>query len=510
MTRLTWRLILSVVALIAFAGQSAPAWQSRDSGYNVSVGGTLPTPQLVYHWATVPNPVGSGQKGTAYKLYIPPVGAGDTIILATNVPNGRTVTITDSASDSSPTALCTADAGSGNFKSSLYAFVPTTGVTWINVGVSGAQFAGFDAEVSEWNNVGTTLQGSASCTASNASTAGVVTPTAISATNNDATGGNLLFNYTVLAGPSAGTPACQTSNYTAGNGFVLLNGDTSTALNGNGFGFQHSTMALVQTTAASIAAKITLTGETCSSGNGDPYNSATVALKVQTSGITYPSTIHVIKDIEIDTFNWASPTVPATWLFPFSSRGNLRVFMFDGAVDHTYAVANTVTSSDGCNFTQSTGSGNDILIFWYAQNCSPCDNCTITFNMTPGGSLNISAGRFYDIANAAASSYVGRAGNNIGAANQTSVTHDPDYTPTNATLILVMGQNGFGPTTGITSPTGVYWTCALYTGQTDGDYMCSGDGHAYYYAPTTAPENWSWSIVSQPGGSIAGTVAEFK
>ena len=111
-------------------------------------------PQIIQHIATTANPAGGGApNGNNYKLYISPTGVGDTIVLTITGLSAHALTITDSAGDTSPTAICSADNGSTNGLSYIYAFQPSTGVTWIEAAASGTFAQPFDWNVTEFNNV---------------------------------------------------------------------------------------------------------------------------------------------------------------------------------------------------------------------------------------------------------------------------------------------------------------------------------------------------------------------
>lgn len=480
-------------------------------GIPISSGGSNPTPNLIQMLSTTANPAASGApNGNAYKIFIAPTGAGDTVILAVTGLHGHALTITDSASDTIPASVCTADNGTSNGLTNIYAFQPSTGVTSITA-TAGAAFAQpFDWVVAEYNNISTVTSQGSNCQAGLTATAGVVTPTGFTPTNNNATGGNLIFNYTALAN-GTNTPACNASSYTPATGYTLLAGDVSTWLNGDGYGFQKSAQYQVQTTSASAVPTMTMGGENCSGGNGDAFNTASIALKVGTAGISNPSTIHVVRSVQITSTSFGGPTLPATFVVPTPTAGNLRVFMFEG-VNTGGFVSNstTVTSSDGCNYTQ-VASGTAQPIMFYAQNCSPCATCTATFTNTPGAALGNTGGRWYDVENAAASSFQNKADADPACSSSTSSANNPTLTPANsAGLSLAMLEMGTGPTTGISLPTGAVYLCPTYTNQNDNDTMCSGDAHGYFIYSSNAAQAWDWSITSHAGNNCASFVAAFQ
>jgi hypothetical protein len=96
----------------------------------------------------------------------------------------------------------------------------------------------------------------------------------------------------------------------------------SSWINGDGFGFQKSAQYEVQTADASVTASMAIGGETCSGDDGDPFNSLTIALKVASSGVSNPSTIHVVRAIQLTSTNFGSPTLPAAFTVPTPTVGN--------------------------------------------------------------------------------------------------------------------------------------------------------------------------------------------
>ena len=469
------------------------------------------TPQIIQHLATTANPAGAGEpNGNNYRLNISPTGAGDTIVLTITGLHGSALTITDSAGDASPTAVCSADNGPTNGLSYIYAFQPAPGVTWIGAAASGAFAQPFDWQVTEFNNIASATAQGSNCQAGVAATSGTVTPGSFTPTNNDATGGNLIYNYTALA-TGTNLAACNASGYTPASGFTLLNGDVSAALNTGGYGFPKSTQYEIQTTAAAVVASMAMAGESCVAGNGDAFNTLTIALKTGTAGVSNPSTIHVVRVMQLTTTGFNNPALPSTFVIPTPTAGNLRVFMFEGVNAGGYVgPATTVTSSDGCNYTRLVAASNPMIMF-YAQNCAPCPACTATFHNTGGVPLGNTGGKFYDIENADPASFQNETDAALACNSATSTAHNPDFTPANsAGIVLAMLADGLGPTTGISSPSGVIYLCPTFSGQNDNDTMCSGDAHGYFPYSSNSTQNWTWGITSQPSDSCYSMTAAFK
>jgi hypothetical protein len=464
------------------------------------------TPQLIQHWATTPTPAqeGTGNAGNAYKLYIAPTGAGDMVLVGITGPHGQTPTITDSKGDASPTAVCSADNGSGNYVSYLYAFIPTAGTTWIEANWTGGAFNPFDWVISEFNNIASVTAQGHNCQAGVTAAATLVTPTSFLPTNNDSTGGNLIYSYT----PLAASARCNASGYTPASGFTLLSGNTASFLNGNGYGFQTSSQYQVQTTRASVIASMTMTGENCSGGNGDPFNVLSVALRIGPAGIPNPTTIHVVRAVQMTNNQFGNPTLPTSFTVPTPTQGNLRVFMSETPNGTgTWTDAGTVTSSDGCKYTKVTGT-NTGLYMWYAQGCSPCPTCTATFHNI-SVPLQNTAAKFYDVENAAASSFQNYTDTN-NTCSTGSASNDPNFTPSNSAGVAIgMVAIGNGPAGGRTSPLGAVYAVPDFAGITDAEFMAFGDAHGFYYYSSNAAQNWTWTVTGQ-GSTCAALVAAYK
>ena len=388
----------------------------------------------------------------------------------------------------------------------LYAIAPSAGTTWFKVAWSGSGVTAFNFVVTEFNNISSVAAQGHDCEAGLTATSGTVTPAGFTPTSNSA--GNLIYNYTALA-TGNNMPSCNASGYTPASGFERFGGDTTNWLNGNGYGFQSVMETEIQETAAAVVASMKMAGETCSGGNGDPFNSLTVALKIGSAGISYPSGIHVAQVQQLTTDSFGGANLPSSFSIPFSAVGNLRVFLFEATNGNgSWNNPNgTVTSSDGCNFTQVTGANSGELLY-YAQGCSPCPNCTITFPLHSGASLANTAGKFYDIVNAASSSYLGYSDANLNCSTG-SIADDPSLTPSTAPgLVLVAVGIGNGPASGLTAPSGAVYAVPYFTGISDGEHLAFGDAHGFYNYSTTAAQNWTWTV-SGPGNTCTALAAEF-
>ena len=457
--------------------------------------GGVGQPVLIQHVSSTSNPFpGNGISGNNFKIPLPnPVLAGDALVLAISYPNGVTPTITDNLGDTWPSsAACTANNGSGNIVSAIYVLPNSKAGTasrpgTITIGF-GSAVQPFQYTISEFNNIATSspVNGCKQATglSPNASTAvidpGSFTPT----TNNNANGGDVIWNYTAVAATSSGSP----TKWTSASGFTLLDGD----INSTYPGFPHASQWYVQATQAAVDPKITSTGDT-----GDTFNSVTVALKVARAGGSVPNGIHINKILHY-TVSADNPLIlqaPAT--------GNLRVLAFSlpGSVS-------SITDNDtGSSWTIKQDGNNPEAVIAFAPNRGPLSTLKITINWSPGAQNSI---RFYDIQGAAATAFDVAASNlptscPIGG----STSAAPPITPTTTNGLTIAGMPmGTGPVSGVHAPTNAVFDLVYYTGESDFDAMENADavGHYYNGSDLTA-ENWSWTTASNSGANCQGTEA---
>ena len=299
-----------------------------------SVSATAGTPTLIQHVASSANPIGVGIEGNNFKIPLPnSVGSGNAIILGMTYPHGSSPTITDSNGNTWPTtAAVSADAGSGGNISSIFVLPnASAGLTTITVSFA-SPIIPFNYVVSEFNNVATTspINGTRA-TADDAGpslTTGSFTPG-----NNDASGGNLIWNYYAVSGGANGNP----TSWVAGSNFTLLDADIAWA---NKQGFPHASQYFVQTTAAPINPSIIATGD-----SADGYNAVAVALKAASAGTAASAGIHINTIIHQTSTSWPAS---GTLTMQFPTTGTLRVLEYSNeAVGVT-----SVTDSDGGTWTR--------------------------------------------------------------------------------------------------------------------------------------------------------------
>jgi hypothetical protein len=455
-------------------------------------------PVLIQHVASSANPVGLGIPGNNFNIPLPnAVLASDALVLGITYPHGGTITISDTLGQTWPSAAVTADAGSGGYVAAIYVLPNSLGGNeTITVGI-GSSTLPFQYTLSEFNNIATSSPvngaNSGAGLAPNATTAvidpGSFTPT----TNNNANGGNVIWNYTALAAAAGGNP----TNWAPASSFTLLDGDIAWT---SDQGFPHASQWYIQSTQAAVDPTVTSTGDTA-----DAYNSVSVALKVASAGGTMPSGIHINKIIH-ETVN--AFTTNQVWNLQLPTTGNLRVLTFPAAsslIDIT-----SITDSDGSTWSLANDAGGGAAQIWYAVNRPANPSLTVSVHIS--GSTGTASARFFDVQGAAVAPFDVSAG--VGFTNCSSVStinDQPTITPTtsNGLVIATMGI-GQGPGEGLTSPTGGFWDLTTYSGEVDLDLMENADAVGHFYNPDTGTENWNWTITSISNNECNSEAVAFK
>jgi len=448
------------------------------------------TPIMFQHIASSTNPTGNGIPGHAFVFHTEPLPANATAVMGVTVSDGVAVTMRDTLVGAWSAPVCKQDAGEG--LAETYLFVQPLGAAGgtdtitIGVGSSDTQPVQFDLTIFENIATSAAVNGSLCPSGGNLmpDSSGVINPGSFTpTTNNDANGGNVIWNYTPICSTYA---ASNASNFKAAGGFTLLNGDIIWT---NDQGFPEASQYYLQTAQASVTPSITAAGE---NGSGDCFNSVSVALKVANQGATAPTAIHVAKIIHESFITFSSPGNLAV-LFP--TVGNLRVATFTwqgGCPGAGAGCLSGLSSSDNCAWKVLGGAGGNSVIA-YAQNCLPCPTCTVTLNFSGTQQMPQGSFRLYDVANAKPASYQNSAGD-MGSCD-TSVADAPTITPGGAGSGLVIAAlgNGNGPVTAIRSPSGAVFDLWTFAGQTDSDLADNADASSHLYFSSTAAEDWAYA-----------------
>ena len=408
---------------------------------------------------------------------------------------GITVSISDTLVGTWSGAVCSASGGGGN--ATAWVFVQPLGATGgpdtitINVGSSDTQPVQFDGTF--WQNISTSspTNGSLCTDAITPGSGGSIDPGSFTpTTNNDSNGGNVIWNYTPIC---SGDASSNPSSWVPASGFSLLNGDIIWAPDQ---GFPEASQYYVQTTQDSVTPSITATGDT-----SDCFNSVSVALKVADNGASAPSTIHVVKIIHE---SWNTFSSPGTQKVMFPTVGNLRVFAVDwpgGCPNEGVGCIASVSSSDGCAFTQEMASSLSAAIY-FAQNCSPCPACTLSITYSGTQYFSSASFRLYDIQNAAASSFQNATGGSNESCTATTINDAPSITPSGASQGLTISELGVyaNYVTGFASgtPSGAVFDLWTFTGDNGEDTSDNADASNHLYFSSTAQQNWNYTISANP------------
>jgi len=432
--------------------------------------------------------IGSPQSGNAFVCPLPnAVGAGNCLVLGFMYPNGTSITsVADNINGTWGAAVSHANAGSGNLDASVYVFPnAAAGVTRITI-TFGASVNGFQYTVSELTGIDTSPSAGSTNAAHQVGptlTAGSFTPT-----NNDATGGNLIWNYFVVADAS---PAHTTINIRAGNNFTLLNADIGWI---NADGVYHGCQAYVQTTSAAINPTVTMIGDT------DHFNTIAVALKLNSSQGVAGGPRRLVRVMHHTTDHF-----PASggYLLQSPCYGNLRVITCDDPALN----AQTITDSEGGTWT-SAGSGFGI---WYRANTTSNSNLSV---LCVGGGADVRLSwRFFDVIGADSNPFDSGGSvaslQNVNGLSTFTSSPSPSPTSTSGITIAAIGL-GQGPGLGVTAPSGAIFDLCTYTGETDFDYIEDADLAGHYYYTSSGAQTWTWSITSVGSNSTSGGIASFK
>jgi hypothetical protein len=468
---------------------SNSAGSATSNAASLTVTATSGAPVMFQHIASSTNPVGNGISGHNFTFHTESLPPNTVAVMGVSAPSGKTVSISDSLAGSWSSAICTAGAAADE---TAWVFVQSLGATGgpdaININVGSSDTQPVQYVITFWQNISTSAPANGSLCAGSLmpGAGGVINPGAFTpATNNDVNGGNLIWSYTPLC---TGYAASNPSKWVPGAGFSLLNGEIGWASNQ---GFPDASQYLLQTASAAVTPSITATGDTA-----DCFNSASVALKVANNSAAVPSTIHVASILHETPFGYSG----ATMTVQTPTVGNLRVIGFPwegGSPGGAGPAVQSVSSSDNCSWTV-IGETNGAAVQAYAQNCTPCPNCTTSVTMS-GSGANQGSFRFYDIQNAQSSSYQNSTGNSGSCGAPVAANMPGNFTPTgaNSGLTIATNGNGQGPLTGLAagSPAGTFdlWT---YTDQTDSDLADNADGQAHFYYSSKATQTWNWTKVT--------------
>jgi hypothetical protein len=392
-----------------------------------------------------PPSVGSPLTGGSGNLFVLPlmnsVGAGNCIVLGISYPNGLTPTVKDNINGAWPALTTHANAGAGNLDSAIFVF-PNSAAGQMSVTVTLSSWANaFQYSLTEFYNI------DASPSAGSISTANVAGPPAAAGsftpTNNNGTGGNIIWSYVAESAPS---PATLCSNIVPGVNQILLDADIGWA---NADGLFHASAAYVQTASAAFNPAFTMVGDT------DQFNTCAVALKINTAQGTLPATgIQLVRICHFTTDHFPATGSPS-YILESPCVGNCRVI----ACDDPALNAITITDNEGNTYTSAAaGSG-----VWYCANT--VSNSNLIVSIVGGGADIRLSWRFYDVIGAAVAPFDNGQATGQSVNGLTSIVMSPSPTPTSAPgLVIANVELGQGPGINITTPSGAVWDLMTYGG----------------------------------------------
>jgi hypothetical protein len=403
-------------------------------------------PNIVQHIGGGSYPPSAGatmSNGNLFNLPImSAVGTGNCIVLGLTYPNGLTVTVSDNINGAWGAAAVHANAGSGNMDSAIYTFPNSlAGQMTVMVAFSAGVNA-FQYSLTEFYNIdGSPSAGSTSAanTAGPTAAAGSFTPT-----NNDSTGGNIIWSY---VGESSTSPSTICTGIRAGQNMVLLDADIGWV---NADGLFHASSAYVQTTHGAINPTFAMIGDT------DKFNTLAIALKINNGQGTAPASgIRLCRVCHFTTDHF-----PTSGVYSLQSPviGNCRVVATD---DPNISASTAITDNEGNTYTAATtaqGSG-----IFYCANTQSNSNLQVIIN--GGGADNRLSWRFYDVIGAATAPFDNAQNVNQTVSAETSFTQSPSPTPTFAPGLCIANVGlGQGPGIGITAPSGAVFDLCTYGG----------------------------------------------
>jgi hypothetical protein len=453
------------------------------------------TPTLVQLVGSTQND-NNGISGNGFVFNAPnPTLLGNCLVLAISYPYSatRTILISDSNGDIWPSPFTTGTASSGNRNVSIYVLPnATAGLHKLTVTFD-ASLKGFQYTLAEFYNVSTVspldgTQGANSVTGSSAN-AGLFTPT----TNNDASGGHLIFSYAASNDNIGTNVANEASAISATNSASLLHADNSCTM-------PSASAYSVQATNGSINPGFSFTQSTPTN-----FVVAAIALKAALAGNAPAAGIRIIRLLH------CTCPVPQTGnnVFLFPSDGNLLIATM--AAGSNLNQVNSVTDSNSQTYASRGSAGNSQI--FDKVSATPSNALALTLNLNaaePQFSIHL-----FDITGADPSPFLNASGFNGAAPGSGTVCNDlPDHTPTAAPGLTIAATGfGTGPTTSLAAgaPAGAVYDLVFYTGMTDQDRMDNADGFGHINYTTTAAQTWNWTITSASWGSTAfATAVSYK
>ena len=434
-------------------------------------------------------PFADSEVGKTFLCPLPqPSGAGNCYVLGITAPNGASFTVSDSNSNSWPgTATVHANATTGNQDSWIY-IVPNiaSGQNTVTIAFT-ASTAGFSYTLTELYGIATSSPSAGSTNAPNITgpkiAAGSFTPT-----NNNSTGGNLLWSYWAKATEAGGTIPRR---LWVASPFTLLDADVSQGT--VSFDLDHASAIYLQATSAAVNPTLLAASDT------DSYNGIAIALQISSGAGTAPPLTALFNN-RINHFTPTSFPATGTYNLQCPTSGNLRVITSVGSPTFN---ALTVSDSEGNIWTSD---GTTPPAFWYLANATA--NSNLQVYITGGGNTTNLSWRQYDISGAATSPFdsavAANTGQTLNSVTTVTPTNLPSPSNSNGIVIANIGL-GTGPGLAVTAPSGAIWALCTYpTLETDGSKLDNADIMAHYFNTASGSETWTFTITSIASNSVSG------
>jgi len=428
--------------------------------------------------------------GNGYVLPQRPVSSGNCLLLTMSYVNGKTISsISDTVNGSWSTTPIAGPIVGANATLAVFAFPGSgSGTATLTITFNATQNQNPIFIWEEWAGIATSTPGNGSHGAAS-QVFGGVTPIACGSFtpgDNDANGGNLIRSFFQFdGGASANVPSLS---FSPSAGFTLMNGQNGWQNNGT----PHASAYQIQSLHPAVNPGMSPTNDTT-----DAFNCLAVALKLSPGAGTIPATgVRLVGFHEM----FIGSEV-ANWTVQFPTTGTFRMMIttniwnLEPPASVTDSEGNTWTSL----FTNAQMQGGAIPVFYF-KNATPNSNLTVTIHVTnPQAQQSHCA--LYDIVGAHLTSPIGNVAHvdgTVTTASQTSIQHQPDFTPSvNNSMCVYLLSNGNGPTTALTNPANIS-DILTFPQFIDLTAYSSGDGWAHAYNQPTTLQNCSWTF-NAPG-----------
>jgi hypothetical protein len=480
-------------------GAGVSSWSTATAGVNASSGWTTYTIELVAKATTTVSQVvwhGCSQSNanfeTGNSFKIPCVNktiAGNSLALCLTYAQsvGRTVSITDDASNSWPAAALKVDDSSGDLTQAIYVLPNVAANTSLITVVFDTAIFSVQWDITELWGIAQTSPVD-DTTSNRASTPDLSAGTGIITTQAN----DLILTYGMMVGWGTAMVGATLAGWRAQSGYSLLSGDRWIG-----------TVCQVGIRAATGAFTPHVYTACVGSSGPESVSMLSVALKTDnTKGAQSTVVPRVVNVMKVRVNNATYPPVT------FPTMGNLQVIAGSSTPSQTSIDAVKDSSNGGTAWTRLVPAG--FPQFAYIPNSTPDATNVVYISNSTDGLLHAV---LYDIAGAATSPYDNdqtfvRGSSLTGPAN---IANAPSITTAQDNELIIASLNLFtGPPDTASAPTGIIFDCGYYTGMTDLSPMDSGDGYAHAFRPTAGATSFTWHITAVTTSDAMAHAVAFK